>query len=174
MKLAEGDEVATALISRGQGEYFVTTDNAQTLRFSDEALRAQGRAGQGVAAMSLAANATVVSACYLDSEQQNTAGEPLSLFVVTTSGLGKKVPLSQYPQKGRATAGVITTELVGKDKVMSATIISEHDHFLLISNGAGIEQVSVVKAWELKMFPRARKGVPLVSGHLLGIVSLTR
>ena len=174
MKLADGDEVVAALISRGQGEYFVTTDNAQTLRFSDDALRAQGRVGLGVAAMSLAANAAVVSACYLDGEQQNTASDSLSLFVVTQSGLGKKVPLSQYPQKGRATAGVITTELAGKDKVLSATIINERAHFLLISNGTGNEQVSIVKASELKLFPRARKGVPLVSGHLLGIVELIR
>src|SRR5437588_1040322 len=36
MKLAEGDAIVTALVSRGQGEYFVTTSNAQTLRLSDE------------------------------------------------------------------------------------------------------------------------------------------
>ena len=174
MKLADGDEVVAALISRGQGEYFVTTDNAQTLRFSDEGLRAQGRVGQGVAAMSLAPRAAVVSACYLDGEQQNTAGESLSLFVVTESGLGKKVPLSQYPAKGRATGGVITTELAGKDKVLVATIIDEHAHFLLISNGTGNEQVKVVKASELKAFSRAHKGVPLVKGHLLEVVELRR
>ena len=80
MKLAEGDAVVTALISRGQGEYFVTSDNAQTLRFSDDGLRAQGRVGQGVAAMALGPNTKVVSACYLDSEEQNTASEPLTLF----------------------------------------------------------------------------------------------
>jgi DNA gyrase subunit A len=174
MKLADGDEVVAALISRGQGEYFVTTDNAQTLRFSDDGLRAQGRVGQGVAAISLAPNAAVVSASYLDGGQLNTVGEPLSLFVVTQNGLGKKVLLSQYPQKGRATAGVITTELVGNDKVLSATIIDEHAQFLLISDGTGSEQVSVVKASELRMFPRARRGVPLVNGHLLGVVELTR
>ena len=174
MKLAEGDAVVTALISRGQGEYFVTSDNAQTLRFSDDGLRAQGRVGQGVAAMALGPNTKVVSACYLDSEEQNTASDPLSLFVVTESGLGKKVPLDQYPQKGRATAGVITTELAGKDKVMLATIINEHGHFLLISNGEGSEQVTVMKASEIKMFPRARKGMPLVKGHLIGIVELVQ
>ncbi|HYX48845.1 MAG TPA: DNA gyrase C-terminal beta-propeller domain-containing protein, partial [Ktedonobacteraceae bacterium] len=113
MKLANGDAVLTALISREQGEYFVTTDNAQTLRFSDEMLRAQGRVGQGVAAMALGNGAKIVSASYLDQDEQNTIGDPLSLFVVTESGLGKKVPLSQYPQKGRATGGVITTELLG-------------------------------------------------------------
>ena len=57
------------------------------------------------------------SASSLDSDEANTASDPLSLLVLTESGLAKKVPLSQYPAKGRATGGVVTTELVGKDKV---------------------------------------------------------
>jgi DNA gyrase subunit A len=174
MKLAEGDVVVVGLLSRGQGEYFVTTDNAQTLRFSDEGLRAQGRAGQGVAALALGPGAKIVSAAYLDNEEQNTMSDPLSLFVVTESGLGKKVPLSQYPQKGRATAGVITTELVGKDKVLQAMIVHEHEHVLLIWNSEGNngEQVTAVKASELKSFMRVRKGVPLVNGKMVGVVKL--
>ena len=174
MKLAEGDTVVTALISRGQGEYFVTTDNAQTLRFGDDGLRAQGRAGQGVAAMALGPGAKVVSAAYLEAEEQNTMSDPLSLLVVTEDGLGKKVPLSQYPQKGRATAGVITTELVGKDRVLLAMIVHERDHLLLTWNGEGNggEQVMAVKASELKMFMRARKGVQLVDGRMVGVVKI--
>ncbi len=173
MKLAEGDSVAAALISRGQGEYFVTTDNAQTLRFSDENLRAQGRVGQGVACIALAPNAKVVGASYLDGEEENTASNPLSLFVLTESGLAKKVPLGQYPAKGRATGGVVTTELVGKDKVSFASIINERQHFLIITNGDGNEQANVVKATEIKMFTRARKGMPLVKGHIIGVVELS-
>ena len=161
-----------ALLSRGQGEYFVTTDNAQTLRFGDEGLRAQGRVGQGVAAIALASGAKVVSAVYLDGELQNTVSDPLSLLVVTESGLGKNVLLSQYPQKGRATGGVVTTELVGNDRVLLAMIVSEKDHLLLIMNGEGAEQVRVLKASELKMFPRARRGVTMVSGHVVGVVRI--
>jgi DNA gyrase subunit A len=173
MKLADRDTVVAALLSRGQGEYFVTTDNAQTLRFSDEGLRAQGRIGQGVAAMALLPGARVVSAAYLDNDEQNTMSDPFSIFVVTESGLGKKVPLSQYPQKGRATSGVVTTELVGKDKVLMAMIVHEKDHFLLIWNGGDNgEQVQAVKTAELKAFTRARKGVPLVNGRMVGVVKL--
>jgi DNA gyrase subunit A len=173
MKLAEGDSVVAALISSGQGEYFVTTDNAQTLRFSDENLRAQGRVGQGVACIALAPNAKVVSASYLGGGEENTASNPLSLFVLTESGLAKKVPLSQYPAKGRATGGVVTTEMVGKDTVFFASIINERQHFLIITNGDGNEQANVVKAFEIKMFSRSRKGMPLVKGHIIGVVELT-
>jgi DNA gyrase subunit A len=172
MKLADGDSVVTALLSRGQGEYFVSTDNAQTLRFSDDGLRAQGRVGQGVAAMALVPSAHVVSACYLDSDTLADTTNPLSLFVMTESGLGKKVPLDQYPQKGRATAGVITTELSGTDRVRLAMIAGEHDHLLLISNGDSNEQAKAIRVTELKTLPRARRGLPLVQGHILEVVRL--
>jgi DNA gyrase subunit A len=173
MKLANGDAVVTALISRGQGEYFITTDNAQTLRFGDDVLRAQGRVGQGVAAIALGNGANVVSASYLDQDEQNTIGNPLSLLVITESGLGKKVPLGQYPQKGRATGGVITTELLGKDKVFASLIVHEHDHILLVWNGEDSgDQVTAMESSALKTFMRSRRGVALVDGKMRRVVKL--
>lgn len=175
MKLADGDAIVTALLSRGQGEYFVTTSNAQTLRFSDDALRAQGRVGQGVAAMALGPNAQIVSAAYLDSTDSTLSADTnsfLSLFVVTEQGLGKKVPLSQYPQKGRATAGVVTTDIAQQDRILTAMLISEEDTLLVTWNGEGGEQVTALKATDLKAFPRAKKGLPLVSGRVLSVVKL--
>lgn len=172
MKLADGDSVVTALLSRGQGEYFVTTDTAQTLRFSDEGLRAQGRVGQGMAAMALGAGAQVVSASYLDSESLSTTDNPLSLLVITQGGLGKKVPLEQYPQKGRATAGVITTELTDKDRILLTMIVAERDHLLLTWNGEDGEQARSIRVMELKPFPRAKRGLPVVNGRGLEVVKL--
>ena len=172
MKLADGDTVVAALLSRGQGEYFVTTSTAQTLRFNDDALRAQGRVGQGVAAIAFGPNAQVVSASYLDSEFAASTGNFLSLLVVTESGLGKKVPLSQFPPKGRATAGVVTTELTEQDRVLLTMIISEQDHLLLTWKNEEGEQVTAIKATDLKAFTRARKGVSLVKGRMLGVVRL--
>src|SRR6266571_4703576 len=166
MKLADGDTVVTAMLSRGQGEYFVTTSTAQTLRFNDDALRAQGRVGQGVAAIAFGPNAQVVSASYLDSEFAASTGNFLSLLVVTESGLGKKVPLSQFPPKGRATAGVVTTELTEQDRVLLTMIISEQDHLLLTWKNEEGEQVTAIKATDLKSFTRARKGVSLVKGRM--------
>ncbi|GAC1691211.1 MAG: hypothetical protein NVS9B9_13480 [Ktedonobacteraceae bacterium] len=98
MKLADGDSIAAALLSRGQGEYLVSTDNGQTLRFSDDSLRAQGRVGQGVAAITLAPKASVVSASYLDRAQA-AAQDLTNVLVVTENSFIKKVPVSQYPKK---------------------------------------------------------------------------
>jgi len=161
-----------ALLSRGQGEYFVTTNAAQTLRFSDEALRAQGRVGQGVAAMALGQNAQVVSASFLDSKQSANTASFLSLLVITETGLCKKVPLSHYPQKGRATSGVVTTELADRDRVLLTMVINEEDFLLLTWNDESGEQVKAVKATELKAFPRARRGMPVVKGRVFGVVKI--
>ena len=172
MKLAEGDSVITALLSRGRGEYLVTTGSAQTLRFSDEGLRAQGRVGQGVAAITLAPGAQVVSASYLDGDLLANATGPLSLFVIIGNGLVKKVPLDQYPQKGRATSGVITTELIGDDRVLLSLIVGEQDHLLLTWHDGGGEQTKAVKVVELKALPRAKRGMPLLNGRVLEVVKL--
>ncbi len=172
MKLAEGDAVIGALISRGQGDYFVTTDTGQTLRFSDDALRGQGRVGQGVAAITLAPKAVVVSVSYLDSELQHTISDPLSLLVVTRNGVVKKTLLADYPQKGRATAGVVTTEMSSDDRILQARIISEHEHFLFNWSGESGDQAQPVKAGEIKFFPRNRRGIELIKGQILEVVKL--
>lgn len=172
MKLADGDAVVSALISPGEGEYFVTSDNAQTLRLSDETIRAQGRVGQGVAAMALAPAARIVSAVHLDSELQSTVSVPLSLLVVTRHGAAKKVLLSEYPQKGRATGGVITIDLAGDDRVFAALLISERDHFLFNWSGESGDQALALRAADLKFFPRARRGLDVVQGNVLEVVRL--
>jgi DNA gyrase subunit A len=121
----------------------------------------------------LGPGAKVVSASYLDQDEQNTMGDLLSLFIVTENGLGKKVPLNQYPQKGRATGGVITTELFNKDKVLLTMIVHENDHILLFWNaGESGEQVTPLKASALQTLMRARRGVALVNGRMLGVVNL--
>ena len=170
MKLAEGDRVVKALLSRGQGEYLVTTDVAQTLRFSDEQLRSQGRVGQGVVAMSLSGNAAIADALYLDSEAAPPGA--LSLFVLTELGMAKRVPLSQYPQKGRATAGVVTMELQKGDRMLSTLLLADTDTVLLAWAGRNGEQATALRAAGIKMFSRAHKGSVLVDGRTLVAVQL--
>ncbi|GCE13180.1 DNA gyrase/topoisomerase IV subunit A [Tengunoibacter tsumagoiensis] len=171
MKLAEGDTLLTALISRGRGEYFVTASNAQTLRFSDEQLRAQGRVGQGVAAMALGKGATVVSASYLDSERGESM-DLTSLLIVTQSGLAKKVPVGQYPQKGRATTGVVSTELSDDDQILLAMFVQEDQYLLISWKNGKTEQATTLKASALKAFTRARKGEPVVFGPINHVLIL--
>jgi hypothetical protein len=51
-------------------------------------------------------------------------------------------------------------------------LIREEDHLLVIWDGENGEQAKAMKATELKTFPRARKGVPLINGRVLNVVKL--
>ena len=85
------------------------------------------------------------------------------------------MPLDQYPQKGRATAGVVTTELVEQERILLAMLINDEDQLLTTwsgSNGQKGEQVTALKGSELKAFSRASRGVPLVDGRISGIIKL--
>ncbi len=170
MKLAEGDSVIAALISQGKGEYFVTTNTAQTLRFDDEAVRAQGRSGQGVAAIALSKGAQVVSALYLD--ERILLNESLSFFIITEQGMGKRIPLGQYPQRGRATGGVSSIELNEQDQIAQTMLVDEADQLLLAWKGTGSDQAVVMQAVNLKMFLRAGQGVRILSGRLQSLLKL--
>ena len=176
MKLADGDAVATAVLSRGRGEYFVSTDIGQTLRFSDEQLRTQGRSGQGVAAIALNKGGVVVSASYLDNEPdvigEGTFSTVNSLLVITENGWANKIPVSQFQPKSRATVGVPTIELQEYDRVLQTMLIQDEDTILLIAATGKNEQAIVLKANSIKAFSRTHKGGQLVKGHVSGVVCL--
>ncbi|WP_432557468.1 DNA gyrase/topoisomerase IV subunit A [Granulicoccus sp. GXG6511] len=91
----------------GQDLVFITSD-AQLLRFSTDLVNPQGRAGSGVAGIKLATGAEVIffGAAGVSSGEVVTmtaAGEALP---GTETPTVKVTPLSAYPAKGRATAGV--------------------------------------------------------------------
>lgn len=129
-KLAEGDAVVTALFipapageeAPASGEYVLTTDRAQTLRFLEDEVRAQqGRVSQGVQAINVPAGGAVVSAVYLPAG----SAQGKFLLLLTASGQGKKLALEQYLAKGRATNGILTPGLLASsdDRIAQALIV---------------------------------------------------
>ncbi len=154
------DEVVTALLSNGRGEYLVTTDSGQTLRFSDEKLSAQGRVGQGQAAIALDGSARIVNACFYAGDNNLTMlkTEP-HLVILTEEGLLKKTALSEYPLKGRATGGIATTLLTPEEKIAATWLSTDGKPENLVAasrSGNAVVNFSLIPA-----LPRARKGQPL-------------
>ena len=145
MKLSEGDSVVAALISRGNGEYLVTADNAQTLRFSDEQLRAQGRFGQGVAAISLSKGAVVRSALYLDSELVSSLDTQAQAGESPTSKVGANLA-SKVRESPASEVG--------------ASLASKATSTLLIVTGNGMVKKVLVSEFVVK--GRATVGVPSI------------
>jgi DNA gyrase subunit A len=153
LKLAEGDEIISVMLSNGQGEYLFTTNTGQTLRFGDDKLNPQGRIGLGQVAMALDKEARIVSAHHWSGGEEGRA------FLVTLSkqNIIKKTGLAEYPAKGRATGGVVTTGLVGGDSI-AATWLARGEVTLLVVTESGS---LTLPSSTLPTLPRARKGQTL-------------
>jgi DNA gyrase subunit A len=149
LRLLGKDSVVRALLSPGGGDYVVTTSDGKTLRFSDGDLRASGRVGQGVQAMTLAHSAGLVGADWILEDDDRT------LWVASSNGFVKRSMLSEYPRKGRATGGVATMQLAPKTVIAGAAVLGAHEDLLLIAGNSGTARVT---ASDLPLVARDRKG----------------
>jgi len=136
LRLLGKDEVIAVLVSPGGGDYVVTTTDGKTLRFSDGDLRAAGRVGQGVQAISLSGNARVVGADWIADDDERL------LWVASSNGFIKRSPLGEYPRKGRATGGVATMQLAPKTSIIGAAVLEASEDALLISQSGRTTRVS--------------------------------
>lgn len=73
------------------------------------------------------------------------SAQGLSVLVITASGYGKRVPVSQFRLQNRAGKGIIATKFkshVGKDEVVALKVVDETEELMLISSrGIIIRQV---------------------------------
>jgi DNA gyrase subunit A len=151
LRLLGKDSVAAVLISPGGGDYVVTTSDGKTLRFSDADLRAAGRVGQGVQAISLSGSASVVGADWIADDDER------SLWVASSNGFVKRSLLSEYPRKGRATGGVATMQLPPKTPIVGAIVLGASEDALLVAESGRTARLT---ADGLPLVARDRKGSP--------------
>ncbi len=149
LNLLAGDQLQTALISNGAGQYLVLTTDGKALRFSDEDVRVSGRVGQGVAAIGLAKGAEVVGAFALAEKDRRF------LVTVAASGFAKKTALEEYPTKGRATGGVQAMGLAGGDTLVGGAVVATGDELVVWTADDAIFRVA---ARAIPTTARDRKG----------------
>jgi DNA gyrase subunit A len=149
LRLLGKDSVAAMVVSPGGGDYVVTTSDGKTLRFSDGDLRAAGRVGQGVQAISLTGSASVVGADWLSDDDERM------LWVASSNGFVKRSPLGEYPRKGRATGGVATMQLAPRTTLVGAAVLDANEDALLIAESGRTARVT---AETLGVVARDRKG----------------
>lgn len=104
IRLEPQDEVVGAVeLMAGHDELVFVTSDAQLLRFPVAAVRAQGRAGGGIAGVRLARDARVRFFGALRLADDNvvvTVSGSSSALPGTEAGSVKVTPLSEYPTKG--------------------------------------------------------------------------
>ena len=127
IRLEPDDEVIGAVeLAADDDEFVFVTSDAQLLHFAASAVRAQGRAGGGVAGIRLVDGARVRffgAVRRADDIVVVTVSGSSDALPGTEAGSVKVTPLSEYPAKGRATGGVRCHRFLrGEDVLLTAHV----------------------------------------------------
>ena len=138
INLEEKDELGWVRLTSGKDEIIMVTANGKALRISEEEIRSVGRQAGGMTGIKLRGGDHLASMEVIEPEG--------SLLVITERGFGKKVSLSEYPQKSRATQGVTTLDekyQVKTGKIAVARVIQDADEATIISRNGIVLRLKV-------------------------------
>ncbi|HEX2174029.1 MAG TPA: DNA gyrase C-terminal beta-propeller domain-containing protein, partial [Dehalococcoidia bacterium] len=149
MDLEPADELAWVARTSGRDDIIMVSEHGQSIRFNETDVRLSARASGGVRGMR-----------FVDGDQlagMDVVQEEGCMLMITSSGIGKRTRLSEYPVQGRGGIGVLTLpRMRGSGPVVAAKVVRENYQILLISReGTVIRQ----KADEISLQKRPARGV---------------
>ena len=154
MTLLDGDELVDVVMTDGKSDVVLTTAYGQSLRFSEEEVRATGRGSQGVIGIKMKYEEDRVCGLTLVDEKAKY------LFLLTDKGFGKRTLFDEFMGHGRATQGVKSiTANFERGPVVSAVAVSDEDD-VVMTTAAGI--VMRTHAADISVQGRSAQGVRVI------------
>nr|WP_110514257.1 DNA gyrase subunit A [Herpetosiphon llansteffanensis] len=150
--LDAGDELRWVKTSNGDEDILMTTQQGQTIRFSQSEVRPMGRPASGVIGIKMSAKDQVVGMDLVRPDSQ--------LLVITSHGMGKRTDLEDYPVKGRATQGVITMRLKPGDIIAAALVLTDSDIVTTITRNGVVMRT---RADKISKYGRTTQGVNVIN-----------
>jgi len=108
--LEKGDALISAQFIREEDDAMLVTAKGQSIRFAAKDVREMGRQAAGVRGIKLTSGDSVVGSGIIP---KGSKGE---LLVLSSTGYGKKTPLSEYKMQGRGGSGIKTMSITAKTK----------------------------------------------------------
>jgi DNA gyrase subunit A len=137
INLNDGDELVRVVQTNGTDDIFMVSRQGMTIRFSEDEVRAMGRATAGVRGMKLKNEADGVVGCDI------ARNEPVMLFV-SSSGHGKRTKLDKFNRQGRGGQGVRGMRITAsRGEVVAAFTVADEDEILVFSSGGKIVKMAV-------------------------------
>ena len=128
LNIRDDDELVKVIETTGNDQILMVSRSGVAIRFSEEEVRAMGRAAAGVRGMKLRPGDEMVSC--------DAVTDATDLLLVTESGYGKRTKVERFNLQGRGGQGVIAIRLTArKGYVVSAFTVELDDEILLISSG---------------------------------------
>jgi DNA gyrase subunit A len=119
INLDAGDELLVVRPTNGKSDVIIMSENAKTVRFYEEKVKATGRSSRGVRGIRLEGDDNVVMMDVVRKTENR-------LLVISERGFGKMTPLTDFPQKGRGTKGLFGYKITSKTGKIAAARILDH------------------------------------------------
>lgn len=128
IRLADDDEVVTVHSTDGKSDLLLFTRRGMGIRFSENDVRAQGRATQGVIGVRLNPGDEVVGAA--------ATLEGDDILLLTSGGFGKRVRSALFKRQARAGKGVKAMKLTNvRGEMVGARAVVEGSQVMIVSTG---------------------------------------
>jgi DNA gyrase subunit A len=152
----DNDELAWVDVSSGGDDVIIATAQGMLARFSEDEVRPMGRNAGGVIGIRLLKREG-------DHVVAMTVVEPdADLLVLTETGYGKRVPLTEFRRKHRGGQGVRLISLEGRKTGLVAAVqqVTEHDEELLLISAGG--QVIRTQTNTINRYSSSARGVTVM------------
>lgn len=152
LKLAEGDELVKVVLTSGDDNIIIASQDGYAVSFQETNVRSMGRTATGVRGIRLNGGDQVVGMSVLGPDD--------NVLVVTEKGYGKQTPASEYGIKNRGGKGVKTINVTEKNGILVGltTVSGEEDIMLMTNQGIAIR----FHAKNISQTGRATQGVRLI------------
>lgn len=152
LKLADGDELVKVVLTSGDDNIIIASQDGYAVSFQETNVRSMGRTATGVRGIRLNEGDQVVGMSVLGPDD--------SVLVVTEKGYGKQTPASEYGIKNRGGKGVKTINVTEKNGILVGltTVSGEEDIMLMTNQGVAIR----FHAKNISQTGRATQGVRLI------------
>jgi len=136
INLRDDDELVRVIPTNGGDDIFMVARSGMTIRFSEDDVRAMGRAAAGVRGMKMRPEDEVVSC--------DVARDDVALLTVTDAGYGKRTQLDKFNTQGRGGQGVRGIKLTAKKGiVVAAFMVGIDDEIFVISSSGTLIRMEV-------------------------------
>ncbi len=153
IKLEKDDELAWARLTSGKDDILLLTSRGKSIRFSEAAVKPQGRDTIGVRGIKLAKNDFVIG--------METITDKGEILVVSEKGLGKRTNISHFHKQGRGGQGVKAMKLTSKTgNLVSARLVTDKIDQIILNSAKG--QVIKMTLADIPSLKRDTQGVILM------------
>src|SRR5450432_129836 len=128
VKIADDDQLFTAVVTDGNAEFFVATKMGQSIRFDEQQVRPMGRNTAGVKAIELEPNDEVVGLSRTEAERK-------FVLAVCERGYGKRTPIEEFRSQNRGGKGIILIDCSDRNgPVVGIAMVKPEDEVMIITD----------------------------------------